>query len=92
MLPIHMLFVGAGYFVIERPLLKYYTALGGAYLGMINLQNALIDKYAPSSESDSTNKQFRHAFLILEPKEIGPSTQVRHVLYAESDNARDRWD
>lgn len=83
----------ARYFVLDGPALKYFEAPGGAQLGLIKLQNAQIGKQAPNSKdsSEDEDNQFRHAFLILEPKKKDSSSLVRHVLCAESDDERDAW-
>lgn len=89
----------ARFFVLDGPILKYYEAPGGAHLGAIKLQNAQIGKHkqnlenqSPSrGDTDDPDNQFRHAFLILEPKRKDSSSLVRHVLCAESDRERDQW-
>ncbi|KIW82980.1 hypothetical protein Z517_02223 [Fonsecaea pedrosoi CBS 271.37] len=83
------------YFVLDSPELRYFEAPGGAHLGTIKLLNARIGRQSqsePSSnaEVDSEN-QYRHAFLILEPKRKDMNSHVRHVLCAESDAERDEW-
>ena len=90
----------ARYFMIEGPQLKYYETPGGAHLGTIKLQNAQIGKQSQSAETPSPasgpngeelDNQYRHAFLILEPKKKDSSSHVKHVLCAESDKERDLW-
>jgi RalA-binding protein 1 len=90
----------ARFFVLDGPVLKYYEAPGGAHLGAIKLQNAKIgkqqqnqvDNQSPSrGDVDDPDNQYRHAFLILEPKKKDSSSLVRHVLCAESDQERDEW-
>ncbi|POR36387.1 GTPase-activating protein BEM3 [Tolypocladium paradoxum] len=90
----------ARFFIIDGPQLKYYETPGGAHLGTIKLQNAQIGKQSQSAEAPSpsggTNgeeldNQYRHAFLILEPKKKDSSSHVKHVLCAESDRERDLW-
>ncbi|KAM3414638.1 hypothetical protein BST61_g9797 [Cercospora zeina] len=84
----------ARYFVLDGPLLKYYEGPGGAHLGSIKLQNAQIGKQSVNNHQNSNedeDSQFRHAFLILEPKKKDSSALVRHVLCAESDAERDQW-
>ncbi|KAF1815166.1 hypothetical protein P152DRAFT_247884 [Eremomyces bilateralis CBS 781.70] len=90
----------ARYFVLEGPELKYYEMAGGAHLGTIKLMHAQIGKQSPQASSssasgnshqDDLDNQYRHAFLILEPKRKDPSNPVRHVLCAESDAERDAW-
>ncbi|KAF2809945.1 RhoGAP-domain-containing protein [Mytilinidion resinicola] len=88
----------ARYFILEGPEFRYYEAAGGAHLGTIKLQNAQIGKQSqqqsnqsPSRRDDDADNQYRHAFLILEPKRKDSSSLVRHVLCAESDEERDMW-
>ena len=84
----------ARYFVLDGPSLKYFEAPGGAQLGSIKLPNAQIGKQSPGANNGSMEdeeNQFRHAFLILEPKRKDSSSLVRHVLCAESDTERDSW-
>ncbi|USW58057.1 Putative Rho GTPase activation protein [Septoria linicola] len=84
----------ARYFVLDGPLFKYYEGPGGAHLGSIKLQNAQIGKQSVNPHQnthDDEDNQFRHAFLILEPKKKDSSALVRHVLCAESDDERDQW-
>ncbi|KAH9897494.1 RhoGAP domain-containing protein [Xylariomycetidae sp. FL2044] len=92
----------ARYFVLDGPHLKYYETPGGAHLGTIKLQNAQIGKQSqpqqPNDDSpargpndDELDNQYRHAFLVLEPKKKDSSSHVKHVLCAESDTERDQW-
>lgn len=90
----------ARYFVLHGPELKYFESPGGPHLGTIKLQNAQIGKQSqspggqnqsPSRNDDDSDNQYRHAFLILEPKKKDSSAFVRHVLCAESDEERDAW-
>ncbi|KUJ22831.1 uncharacterized protein LY89DRAFT_311590 [Mollisia scopiformis] len=88
----------ARYFVLDGPVFKYYDAPGGPNLGAIKLQHAQIgkqqqqsDNSSPSRGEDDVDNQYRHAFLILEPKRKDSSSLVRHVLCAESDQERDDW-
>ncbi|KAI5268849.1 RhoGAP-domain-containing protein [Aureobasidium subglaciale] len=84
----------ARYFVLDGPTLKYFEAPGGAILGSIKLTSAQIGKQAqhtPRHEEDDSDSEYRHAFLILEPKRKDSSNHVRHVLCAESDEERDAW-
>jgi RalA-binding protein 1 len=90
----------ARYFVLDGPNLKYYETPGGAHLGTIKLQNAQIGKQAQHNSdgspaggmnSDELDNQYRHAFLVLEPKKKDSSSHVKHVLCAESDEERDQW-
>ncbi|KAL8289237.1 hypothetical protein RB597_001035 [Gaeumannomyces tritici] len=91
----------ARFFCLEGPQLRYYETPGGAHLGAIKLQNAQIGKQSQSSDNasparstgggDEIDNQYRHAFLILEPKKKDPSAMTKHVLCAESDKERDLW-
>lgn len=87
----------ARFFVLIEPILRYYEAPGGTLLGTIKLQNAQIGKQSshhsssPSRGGDDGDNQYRHAFLILEPKRKDSNSYVRHVLCAESDAERDVW-
>jgi len=88
------------YFVLQGPDLKYFESPGGPHLGTIKLHHAQIGKQSQNSSSQSqsppgtdedTDNQYRHAFLVLEPKKKDSSALVRHVLCAESDEERDKW-
>jgi RalA-binding protein 1 len=88
----------ARFFVLDGPEFRYYETAGGAHLGTIKLQNAQIGKQSqqqsnqsPQRRDESEDNQYRHAFLILEPKRKDSSSLVRHVLCAESDEERDAW-
>jgi RalA-binding protein 1 len=89
----------ARFFVLDGPVFKYYESPGGPHLGAIKLQNAQIGKQQQQSDNgspsrgdvDDVDNQYRHAFLILEPKRKDSSSLVRHVLCAESDQERDQW-
>jgi RalA-binding protein 1 len=89
----------ARFFVLDGPVFKYYDGPGGAHLGTIKLPNAQIGKQQTNSDNqspsrsgvDDSENQYRHAFLILEPKRRDSSSLVRHVLCAESDQERDQW-
>ena len=88
----------ARFFVLDEPILRYYESPGGALLGTIKLSNAQIGRQSsshhsqsPSRGGDDPDNQFRHAFLILEPKRKDSSSIMRHVLCAESDKERDEW-
>ncbi|KAL8788848.1 MAG: hypothetical protein Q9195_007111 [Heterodermia aff. obscurata] len=87
----------ARFFVLNEPTLRYYESPGGSLLGTIRLHNAQIGKqspqqaHSPSRSNDESDNQYRHAFLILEPKRNNPNSHVRHVLCAESDTERDIW-
>ncbi|EXJ96421.1 hypothetical protein A1O1_01547 [Capronia coronata CBS 617.96] len=83
------------YFVLDSPELRYFEAPGGAHLGTIKLLSARIGRQSQTDsathpEVDPEN-QYRHAFLILEPKRKDMNSHVRHVLCAESDAERDEW-
>ena len=88
----------ARFFVLNEPILRYYESPGGPILGNIKLQNAQIGKQAtqissqsPSRGEDDPESQYRHAFVILEPKKKDSTSVMRHVLCAESDSERDHW-
>ncbi|CAN8099187.1 unnamed protein product [Discula destructiva] len=88
----------ARFFVVDGPLLKYYETPGGAHLGTIKLQGAQIGRQSchteatsPNAANDEMDNQYRHAFLILEPKKKDPTSMTKHVLCAESDKERDLW-
>jgi RalA-binding protein 1 len=88
----------ARYFVLESTELRYYDSPGGPQIGIIKLVNAQIGKQSqqqsnqsPAGREDDADNQYRHAFLILEPKKKDSSSLVRHVLCAESDEERDAW-
>ena len=86
------------FFVLEDPVLRYYETPGGALLGTIKIQNAQIGRQtqiqssqSPSRTGEDGDGQYRHAFLIREPKRKDSSSFVDHVLCAESDAERDAW-
>ncbi|KAB8256246.1 hypothetical protein BDV32DRAFT_97690 [Aspergillus pseudonomiae] len=91
----------ARYFVLHGPELKYLESPGGPHLGTIKIYNAQIGKQSqgtngqnnnpPARGEEDSDNQYRHAFLILEPKKKDSSALVRHVLCAESDEERDSW-
>ena len=87
----------ARYFILDDPVLRYYESQGGALLGTIKLHNAKIGKQSsnqntsPSRGENDSDNQYRHAFLILEPKRKDSNSLIRHVLCAESDAERDAW-
>ncbi|KAI9674646.1 MAG: hypothetical protein M1817_001549 [Caeruleum heppii] len=89
----------ARFFCLDGPVLRYYECPGGPHLGVIKLQNAQIGKQTHHQSSPSPSRrggddldhQYRHAFLILEPKKKDSTSLVRHVLCAESDSERDEW-
>ena len=82
------------FFMLDEPVLRYYDAPGGALLGKIALIRAEIGKQSPpksSAAGDEGDGQFRHAFLIREPKRKDSNSFMDHVLCAESDAERDAW-
>lgn len=85
----------ARFFVLRSAELRYYESPGGPHLGNIKLQDAQIGKqsvhHSPSRNDDDAENQYRHAFLILEPKKRDSSSLIQHVLCAESDRERDEW-
>ncbi|KZM21649.1 GTPase activator [Ascochyta rabiei] len=88
----------ARYFVLQGPEFRYYEVEGGAHMGTIKLLNAQIGKQSqqqsnqsPQRREDGEDNQYRHAFLILEPKRKDSASLVRHVLCAENDEERDAW-
>jgi RalA-binding protein 1 len=68
-------------------------------MGTIKIRHAQIGKQSsssnknqsPSRNEEDAENQYRHAFLILEPKKKDSNALVRHVLCAESDAERDAW-
>lgn len=90
----------ARFFVLDGPHLKYYETPGGAHLGTIKLPRAQIGKQSQTQGDQSPNQsgnveeldnQYRHAFLVLEPKRKDSNSHVKHVLCAENDKERDLW-
>lgn len=88
----------ARFFVLDGPELRYYETAGGPQIGSIKLHNAQIGKQsqqqasqAQAGREEDVENQYRHAFLILEPKRKDSSSLIRHVLCAESDDERDAW-
>ncbi|KAM3507006.1 hypothetical protein MY11210_007327 [Beauveria gryllotalpidicola] len=88
------------FFLLDGPNLKYYETPGGPHLGTIKLQGAQIGKQSHSGDNQSPiasstgedfDNQYRHAFLILEPKRKDSTSHVKHVLCAEDDVERDSW-
>lgn len=83
------------YFVLDSPELRYFESPGGAHLGTIKLQSARIGRQTSNDSANAddpeSESQYRHAFLILEPKRKDSNSYVRHVLCAENDNERDEW-
>ena len=59
-------------------------------MGSITIAGAQIARqHRPPNNDDE--KEYRHAFLILEAKKGPGGSQARHVLCAESDEDRDSW-
>ncbi|KAH9479619.1 putative Rho-type GTPase-activating protein 2 [Psilocybe cubensis] len=81
------------YFVLQGPVLEYYDCRGGAHLGSINIAGAQIARQHRTEKPPSTDdeKEYRHAFLIVEMKKGPGGNHPRHVLCAESDEDRDSW-
>jgi RalA-binding protein 1 len=83
------------YFVLDSPELRYFESPGGAHLGTIKLLNARIGRQTSNDSNNADDPesegQYRHAFLILEPKRKDSNSYVRHVLCAENDTERDEW-
>ncbi|KAG8220911.1 hypothetical protein J3R82DRAFT_2413 [Butyriboletus roseoflavus] len=78
------------YFVLQGPVLEYYESRGGAHLGSIVITNAQIGRQQRTADNDD-EKNYRHAFLIIEAKKAPGGSNPRHVLCAESDSERDSW-
>jgi RalA-binding protein 1 len=66
---------------------------GGAHLGSITVTGAQIGRQQRSERTPTTDeeKEYRHAFLIVEAKKGPGGNHPRHVLCAESDEDRDSW-
>ncbi|KAG5653325.1 hypothetical protein H0H81_001065 [Sphagnurus paluster] len=66
---------------------------GGAHLGSILITGAQIGRQQRSERAPSTDeeKEYRHAFLIVEAKKGPGGSHPRHVLCAETDDDRDAW-
>lgn len=84
------------FFVLDGPHLRYYETPGGPHLGTIKLQQSQIGRqtvaeHSPTRDGDDAEGQYRHAFLIGEPKKKNSYSLVKHVLCAESDRERDLW-
>ncbi|KAF9457196.1 hypothetical protein BDZ94DRAFT_1292511 [Collybia nuda] len=81
------------YFVLQGPMLEYYDCRGGAHLGSILVTGAQIGRQQRSERAPTTDeeKEYRHAFLIVEAKKGPGGNHPRHVLCAESDEDRDSW-
>ncbi|KAG9312952.1 hypothetical protein JVU11DRAFT_6387 [Chiua virens] len=78
------------YFVLQGPVLEYYESRGGTHLGSITITNAQIGRQQRTADHDD-EKNYRHAFLIIEAKKGPGGSNPRHVLCAESDSERDSW-
>ena len=82
------------FFVLDDAVLRYYETPGGSPLGTIKLYNARIGKQQnkmSQSPSRGEDVEYRHAFLIREPKRKDSNSFIDHVLCAESDVERDAW-
>ncbi|KAK7056169.1 Rho GTPase activating protein [Paramarasmius palmivorus] len=81
------------YFVLQGPVLEYFDCRGGTHLGSINVAGAQIGRQQrnPSAAPNDDEKEYRHAFLIVEAKKGPGGNHPRHVLCAESDAERDSW-
>ncbi|KAJ4494234.1 hypothetical protein C8R41DRAFT_830372 [Lentinula lateritia] len=81
------------YFVLQGPVLEYFDARGGTHLGSITVTGAQIGRQQRNNTTTSTDeeKEYRHAFLIVEAKKGPGGNHPRHVLCAESDAERDSW-
>ncbi|KAG6334190.1 hypothetical protein ID866_4905, partial [Astraeus odoratus] len=77
------------FFVLQGPVLEYYESRGGAHLGSILITGAQIGRQQRTADDDEKN--YRHAFLIIEAKKGPGGSNPRHVLCAESDTERDSW-
>lgn len=80
------------YFVIEESWLNYYDKPEGELQGSISLINAKLGRQTNKAEEEagdeSTEKSYRHAFLLVEQKK---KDHTKHILCAESDEDRDMW-
>ncbi|KAJ3482868.1 hypothetical protein NLJ89_g12112 [Agrocybe chaxingu] len=81
------------FFVLQGPVLEYYDCRGGAHLGSISITGAQIARQHRTEKPPTTDdeKEYRHAFLIVEAKKGPGGNHPRHVLCAESDEDRDSW-
>ncbi|KAJ7604044.1 signal transducer [Mycena polygramma] len=80
------------FFVLQGPVLEYYDCRGGAHLGSITVTGAQIGRQQRSERpATDEEKEYRHAFLIVEAKKGPGGNHPRHVLCAESDADRDSW-
>ncbi|KAG0709225.1 hypothetical protein DFH29DRAFT_993384 [Suillus ampliporus] len=78
------------YFVLQGPVLEYYESRGGGHLGSIVITSAQIGRQQRTADNDD-ERNYRHAFLIIEAKKAPNGSHSRHVLCAESDAERDSW-
>lgn len=77
------------FFVLNGPYLNYFERPDGDLAGTIVIAGARIGRQRVDEDAgDDEDKQFRHAFLIVEAKR---DREVRHVFCAESDEERDAW-
>ena len=74
-------------YVLEDGELRHLDSRTNTIAGYIRLAHAQVSAII----SEGENAGFRHAFCVKEPKRRDPNTIVEHVLYAESDDDRDRW-
>ncbi|KAI9658829.1 MAG: hypothetical protein M1831_003855 [Alyxoria varia] len=74
-------------YVLEDGDLRHYDSRTNTISGYIRLAHAQVF----AMNSDGENAEFRHAFCVKEPKRRDPSTIIEHILYAESDDDRDKW-
>lgn len=59
---------------------------------LINLQNAQIGRQQESNNNNlDDEKAYRHAFIIMEPKNNKKNGFNKHIFCAETDNERDIW-
>ncbi|KAL1747888.1 hypothetical protein HDZ31DRAFT_80047 [Schizophyllum fasciatum] len=81
------------FFVLQGPVLEYYDARGGTHLGSIQITGAQIGRQQRTDKTPTTDeeKEYRHAFLIVEAKRGPGGNHPRHVLCAETDEERDSW-
>ncbi|PFH46114.1 hypothetical protein AMATHDRAFT_183891 [Amanita thiersii Skay4041] len=80
------------YFVLQGPILEYYDCRGGTHLGSITIAGAQIGRQQRNDRIGvDDDKEYRHAFLIVEAKKGPGGNHPRHVLCAESDEDRDNW-
>lgn len=77
------------YFVLNGPYLNYFDRPDGDLAGTVVIAGARIGRQRVEEDTaEDEDKQFRHAFLIVEAKR---DREVRHVFCAESDEERDAW-